>query len=59
MPRKAQKEVYSSEDFDEVSFDDEITVVEESEGGEDEEEFSGDGEEVGGGVSDRGDFYRS
>ncbi len=37
MPRKAQKEVYSSEDFDEVSFDDEITVVEESEGAEDEE----------------------
>ncbi|MFA6555712.1 MAG: sigma-70 family RNA polymerase sigma factor [Candidatus Obscuribacterales bacterium] len=37
MPRKAQKQVYSSEDFDEVSFDDEITVVEESEGAEDEE----------------------
>jgi RNA polymerase primary sigma factor len=37
MPRKAQKEVYSSEEFDEISFDDDIAVVEESEGAEDEE----------------------
>ena len=37
MPRKAQKEVYRAEDFDDVSFDDEIAVVEDREYAEDEE----------------------